>query len=302
MKFALVTKVAEKVGPAIGRVGLKISKRSPEIMLGVGIIGIGTCVVLACKSTMKLEEVIDEHKEEIDVVKNCPEGTPKKETDRAVARVYGKTSAKLVKLYLPSACVGAASIALICGAHRILLKHIVGLTAAYTAVDEAFKDYRGRVVEKYGEDVDRELRYGFKEEKVVTTVTDEEGNTKEIVEEHIDVDGDRPSQYSFFFDSSCTAWEEDPEYNKMYILAQQDYFTALLHARGHVFLNEVRDAFGIERTPAGQVVGWVKGLGDDYVDLGVFRGESEADRRFVNGLENVFLIDPNVDGVIYNRI
>jgi hypothetical protein len=300
MKLKLATKVVEKVGPKIGKIALKAQKHSPEILLGVGIVGIGACVVLACKSTMKLEEVIDEHKNAVEKVKKCPEGTPKKQFDRDIAKVYGKTGVKLVKLYLPSACVGALSVACICGAQGILLKRVAGLTAAYTAVDEAFKDYRGRVVAKYGEDVDRELRYGAKEELVVSAEVDENGESK--LEHHITIDNTKYSQYAFFFDPSCSAWEEDPEYNKMYIMAQQEYLNAKLSSTGHLFLNEVYDAFGAQRTSAGAVVGWIKGNGDGYVDLGLFRGETEADRRFINGLENVFLLDPNVDGVIFDKI
>lgn len=302
MQFKIATKAVQKVGPVVGKAMLKVRKYSPEIMIGVGVVGVGACVFMACKATMKLEDVIDEHAAAVDDVKNCPEGTPKKEYNREMAKVYFKTGAELTKLYLPSACVGAVSIACICGAHGIMLKRVAGLTAAYTAVDEAFKDYRSRVVERYGEDVDRELRYGFKEELVTSTETDENGNIKTILEQHTVVDNTGHSQYAKFFDQSCGPWEKDPEYNLMFLCAQQEFFNNRLKAIGHVFLNEVYDALGIQRTQAGQVVGWVVGNGDGFIDLGIYRGKSEADRRFLNGLENVFLIDPNVDGVIIDKI
>ena len=302
MKFNVMAKAAEKLGPVAGRAMLKLRKASPEIMIGGGIVvGIG-CVVLACKASMHLEEVIDEHKENVEEAKNCPKDTPKKETDRAVARVYGDTALKLVKLYLPSAALGAVSVGLLCGSHYIMLKRVAGLSAAYAAVDEAFKDYRARVVEKYGEEEDRALRFGYKSENVVATETDENGKVKEILEQHITIDETGHSQYARFFDQSCPGWDKDPEYNLTFLQATETYFNNLLKARGHVFLNEVYDALGIPRTAAGNVVGWVKGNGDDYIDFGLWKGKDEASRRFINGLENVFLIDPNVDGVILDKI
>ena len=213
MQFNLATKAVQKIGPIAGKAMLKVSKHSPEIMIGVGIVGIGACVVMACKATTKLDDIVEEHTAAVEEVKSCVEGTPKKVYNREMARVYFQTGKELTKLYLPSACVGAFSVALICGAHGIMLKRVAGLTAAYTAVDEAFKDYRARVVDKYGVDVDRELRYGLKEEMVTSTETDENGKLKTILEQHTTIDNTGHSQYAKFFDQSCSPWEKDPEYN-----------------------------------------------------------------------------------------
>ena len=88
----------------------------------------------------------------------------------------------------------------------------------------------------------------------------------------------------------------------MYLKAQQNSFNDLLRARGHVFLNEVYDGLGLERSQAGAVVGWVLGDGDNYVDFGIFDGDKPRARDFVNGLEASILLDFNVDGVIYDLI
>ena len=78
----------------------------------------------------------------------------------------------------------------------------------------------------------------------------------------------------------------------------------MLHARGHVFLNEVYDALGIPRSKEGSVVGWVlNGEGDGYVDFGIFSDpDNQSLRDFVNGREGSILLDFNVDGVIWDRI
>ena len=63
---------------------------------------------------------------------------------------------------------------------------------------------------------------------------------------------------------------------------------------------------GIERTKAGQIVGWVydedNPLGDNYVDFGIYDINREKSRDFVNGYERVILLDFNVDGNILDRI
>jgi hypothetical protein len=76
----------------------------------------------------------------------------------------------------------------------------------------------------------------------------------------------------------------------------------MLRVRGHVFLNEVYDALGIERTKAGSVVGWVMGEGRaNSIDFGLYDGRERA-RAFVNGYERTIILDFNVDGVIYDLI
>ena len=90
--------------------------------------------------------------------------------------------------------------------------------------------------------------------------------------------------------------------NRLTVQMTQNYYNARLQTRGHVFLNEVYDAFGIERSSAGSVVGWVldsDGPGDNYIDFGMFEAYN---RDFVNGQERSILLDFNVDGVIYDKI
>jgi hypothetical protein len=70
-----------------------------------------------------------------------------------------------------------------------------------------------------------------------------------------------------------------------------------------VFLNEIHDMLGLERTKAGAVVGWVMGGdGDERIDFGVFKANEYMGQEFVNGNERSILLDFNVDGVIYDKI
>ena len=69
-----------------------------------------------------------------------------------------------------------------------------------------------------------------------------------------------------------------------------------------LFLNEVYDMIGFEHTPEGAVAGWVKDNGDGFVSFGLDDVNNESARRFVNGEDNVVLLDFNVDGIIFDKI
>ena len=172
----------------------------------------------------------------------------------------------------------------------------MALTAAYAAVDEAFKRYRERVVEKYGEEEDRNLRYESEEIEYI----DEKGKTKKVLRAS---DENEHSMYARFFDEYSPSWSKEPEYNYVFLRCQQNWANDMLRARGHLFLNEVYDMLGINRSRAGSVVGWLIGdEGDNQIDFGIFDPNNESARDFVNGREGSILLDFNVDGVIYDKI
>jgi hypothetical protein len=168
--------------------------------------------------------------------------------------------------------------------------------AAYGALEKGFDEYRRRVVEKYGEEEDRNFRYGSREVDVV----DDKGKVNKVLR----VGDDIPSVYARFFDPTSTSWNKNPDYNFVFLRSQQNWANDLLKIRGHVFLNEVYDMLGLERSKAGSVVGWIL-IGDyrdNYIDFGLFDGDDQAARDFVNGREGSVLLDFNVDGVIWDKL
>ena len=190
-----------------------------------------------------------------------------------------------------------------CGAcvltsHKILRKRNMALAAAYATVDRSFKEYRGRVVERFGEELDRELKYNIKAKQVEETVVNEDGTETVVTKTVNAVDPTQYSEYARFFDDGCIGWEKNPEYNLMFVRQVQNWANERLKSRGYLFLNEVYEMFGFPMTEAGQVVGWVydKEIGDGFVDFGVYDLYNEKARDFVNGRERVILLDFNVDG------
>lgn len=300
----------EKLMKTYKKVELKAIKHSPEILAGVGVVGVVGSLVMACKATTKLSDILDESKEQLDKIKEVaadPAYEEKYSQDDAkkdTTITYVQTAMKVTKLYAPSVILCASSLGCLLASNNILKKRNAALSAAYMTVDKSFKEYRKRVADRFGEEVEKEIRYNIKAEEI--TKVDEDGN--EVTETVKIMDGtDDPNSYSDyarFFDESCAAWQNDAEYNLTFLKAQQQYANDLLKAKGRLFLNEVYRMLGIDETKAGQVVGWVYNpdnpTGDNFVDFGIYNMQRERVRAFVNGYEPNILLDFNVDGVIWD--
>lgn len=297
---------------AFHKVGFQLKKHSPEILVVAGVVGTVASAVMACKATTKVSTIIDKTKEDVDTIHECAnnpelaEEYTKEDAQKDLAIVYAQTGLKLAKLYGPSIVLGAVSITGILAGHNLLRKRNLALAAAYKAVDTGFKQYRGRVVERFGEQMDKELKYNIKAQEIEETTVDKKGKEKKVTKTIEVADPIAAmSPYTFCFDETCNGWVRDAERNKFFLLRQQQYANDLLKSRGYVFLNEVLDMVGINRTRAGQAVGWIydeaNPIGDNYIDFGIFDIHSEANRNFVNGLEKSIWLSFNVDGDILNN-
>lgn len=300
----------ENVGRTFHQIGFKLKKHSPAILISAGIVGTVAGTVMACKATLKVNDILDETKDHVEKIHQCMENPELKETGQYTEKdgkkdltaVYVQTGVKLAKLYAPAVVVSGLSIASILASYKILNTRNVALSAAYTIVDKSFKDYRKRVKDRFGDQVDKELRHGIKAEMVDVITVDENGN-EQVEAKMVDVATiDENSDYAIFFDESCKYWEKDAEYNKMFLKQVERTATRKLIQQGHLYLNEVYKMLGAKETRAGQMVGWIydkeNPIGDNKVDFGIFDVHNEAKRNFVNGYERSILIDFNVDGNI----
>lgn len=275
---------------SVSRQVLVTKKNSPHIFFAGGVIGVAGAAVLACRATLQLEKKLDEVKQRVELAKTSDEFTDE-ERERVVAVVYVKGALKIGKLYGPSIALGAASIAALAGSHVQLTRRNAALSATLALVSKAYDDYRFRVRQELGDEKELSLYRGIVEKE---ETVDGKKQISKIG------DPTRHSPYARFFDEMSINWEKNAEINRIFVQCQQSYMNQLLHARGHVFLNEVYDALGLERSQAGAVVGWVRnGDGDGYVDFGMFVPDNA---RFVNNMERSCLLDFNVDGVIYDKI
>lgn len=298
------------------KVGFKFKKHSPEILVVTGAVGMVASAVMACKASTNLNEIIEKKKQKLAEVErlstpaeDSTEGLSPAAAKKAVVAVHAQTGLELAKLYGPSIALGAASLGCIFASHGILHKRNIAWAAAYASLDNNFKGYRKRLVDRLGEELDRELDKGIKIEEVEEEIVDENGKKKKIKKKVEVRDPEARSDYSRCFDETCYAWTRSAEDNKHFLNIQQNVANERLQRQGFLFLNDVYEMLGFQKTPGGQVIGWrycpedPNHMGDNYISFGIFdRIESEATRNFVNGYERSVWLDFNVDGVIYDKI
>lgn len=279
----------------LSRQVLTIQKKSPTLLFAAGVAGVVVSTVLACRATLKLDELMAETEDALNTARNLEEGKySDKDRHKDVTYVYVRTAVKVSKLYGPSVVLGAASVAALTGSHHILSKRNAALTAAYATLQKGFDEYRQRVIDEFGEDEERKLRYQIKDVEEKGTDGKKELKQKATAGSSI---------YARFFDTNNRNWNPNSEYNLIFLRAQQNYLNDLLRSRGHVFLNDVYDGLGLDRSTEGAVVGWLwDAEGDNYIDFGVF-SEPACERfyDFVVGHEGIWL-DFNVDGIVYDKI
>lgn len=302
------TEIMKSVSGVASKTVMKLKKHSPEILVVAGVVGAVASAVIACRATTKVGRITEEAKDSIDTIHEStkkgvtPAGESYSEEDskKDLALVYVQTGIKYAKLYAPAVILGTLSITSILASNNILRKRNVALGAAYAAIDKSFKEYRGRVIERFGEQVDSELKYGIKAKKFEETEIDPEtGKEKKVKKTVMVTDPNLQSDYAVYFDSKSRNYETNLDYNRMFLKAQQAFANDKLQTRGHLFLNEVLDDLDLPRTPAGQIVGWTKDGPDGYVNFRIVEVERETeDGRH----EPVLLLDFNVEGNIWEKM
>ena len=192
------TKFMTNMTRTFNRAGLQIRKHSPEILLVTGIVTGGVALVAACKATTKLESVLNETKNNVEKVHECAaagqiriaEGDEistveytEEDSKKDLTILYTKGCLNVAKLYAPAAALGAISLTCILASHGIIHKRNTALAATVTAIGNEFGEYRDRVVERFGPDMDRELKYNIK--------------TGELAMKFVDGTENEPAQYGF---------------------------------------------------------------------------------------------------------
>jgi len=287
--------IPDGITSKIARELLVAKKNSPGIFFAAGIVGVLGGTVLACRATMKMGPVADDLESDIKQVKEVKALNENDESSvygdseygKDMAYAFGKAAVRTAKLYAPAIAVGVGGIALLTGSHVILVRRNAALTATVGVLAKAYDDYRARIREQYGDEADTDLMLGVASTEETTL---EDGTTalvKTFKHGHW-------SPYAQSFDPSNRNWDRHEEYVRMFIDAQQSYANHRLRAYGHVFLNEVYDMLGLQRTPAGQIVGWVKDHGDNYIDFKLYPYQDHD--------SNSIVIDFNVDGQVYDLI
>lgn len=303
MSIGTSLKVARNaVTSKAGRSILITKKHSPAILFGAGVIGVVATTVMVGKAAYKHRDLANDKDQaeglahdQMELGRLGKEEFTEKDYKAEMRDIKVEYTKDLVQLYAPCAVVGIVSLGALTGSHIILNRRYMALTAAYAALDQGFKEYRKRVIDKFGEQTDREMMFGVVEEQ--DAVDGPNGVEVENVKRAAGA-----SIYARKFDGRSPSWEANPDYNTTFIACQEQYANDMLHVRGHVFLNEVYDALGIPRSWEGQLVGWVKDNGDNFISFGPYNSSDAQARKFVRDKDGGILLDFNVDGNVLDLI
>lgn len=284
--------IPASVSRTVARQALIAQKNSPKLLFVAGIVGFGATVVLSSRATVKMNDVIDNAQDELQLAQTMLESEEVPTYNEAehredVTKIYIDTAFKTAKLYAPAIIIGGLSVACLTKSHTIQAKRNSALTAAYISLERAYTSYRDKVCAEVGREKEMELY----EKPQICQIHDPYGNPQEAQI--------TSSPYAKFFDRTNKHYNLEHDRNVIFITLQQNYLNDRLKARGHVFLNEVYDALGMDHTTAGAVTGWVVGNGDDYIDFGPFH---DRDATTYRGRDGAILLDFNVDGLIYELI
>ena len=308
--------LARRTTAKMGKQILTVKTHSPAILVGAGVVGVVGSVVLACRATLKLNDVLDEGENDLQGVDALPEDEGRKKT----FNVQLQTAIKVVQLYAPSALLLASSITAITAGHIILKKRNAGLAAAYAVIDKSYKDYRKRVVADQGAEKDREYFTGVEEREVVKDTKDGPVVEKvKGVDQEALLNADPETTYARVFrgperdedgaiipGTGNKHWSDIPNQNQFTLQMIQSELNDLLRLQGHVFLNQAYDLLGFEPTAAGQIVGWKKnpkdGEGDGFISFGIWEDGVYRGTQWLNGDRESIKLDFNVDGPIIGAL
>ena len=306
------TELATKAGQILVKTKLGIKKHSPEILV---VTGIGTGIVaaiIACKQTIKANDIVAEARKNLQNIEDVKELAANneveytEENEQEDRKTIGmQVAVGMVKTYALPVGLGVLSVTCILAGHHILKKRNVALAAAYSALSTDFMNYRKRVVNKYGKDVDFMLKNGLEKQIVANQVVDPEtGEVKETKEEVLTYEGNKLSQYARIFDEvESTQWTPSADHNRAFLLMEQNYFNERIRTRGYIFLNEVYERLGFRPTKAGSVVGWVYQNADyEGIDFGIFTAHTQKAAEFLEGTEPSIILDFNVQGDILSLV
>lgn len=305
-----INAVMANVSRFAAKAKFKLGKHSPEILMVVGAVGAVTSTVMACKATLKVNDILAAHDATVATIHDVQEGKvqikageeyTEEDVKKDLTTTYVQTGLKIAKLYAPAVILGTLSIGCMFGSNHILQKRNAALTAAYVTLDKAFGDYKERVTERFGDRVQSELEHGIKAVEVESKVVNEDG-TEETIKSYVDeVDGAH-SPYDLIFDEMIDEWQPDAQYNKWHLAQVEDTANRRLRTQGYLFLNDVYRMIGRYNSgamivkPEGQIVGWLYDPNNENLQNCVKLGLDK-----MHGDRNVVL-HFNVDGPIIDKI
>jgi len=290
MKLDILKKAASTAKVVV----FKLREVRPEIMLGVGAASVLAGTILACKKTKEAEPIVEHAKEELDELKFVS-GTygAEKPSVAEYARVIFRNGVKLVKVYGKSTILWVGGMVCIFGAHGELKSKNTKLLANTVALKKLFDDYREAVREEIGEEAEKALYFGAKDEEFEVEEYDEKTGEVKTVKTKGKVFRKQPGSMWARNYTPRTCDEFDTRtYNEVWIKKKVEGLNLDLKFQPFVTINDVYDALNLKpgsgRCAEGMTVGW---CWNPKID----RGDREIRVEFLEGWEEVY--DPVLDRV-----
>lgn len=306
----------------MSKLNLFLKRKSPEILVGLGIVNSAAAIVLACIATKNLPKVLDgASKESIKLHKKKETLIKKFETEKhpeisaiqkKINKLYIKTGCKVACMYLPSVLSFGLSVASIVGSHNIMKGRNAALAAAFTTVKGSYDAYRQRVRAKFGDEIEENIYNGETVEEVEETDSDGNKVVKKVIKNDSCGGAIDPNHILLTFGSGIFNCQ-NPELTVSQLEACERFCNEKLHANGFLILKEVYDMLGIPTsalspkvTRAACLLGWIYDPKDEsrnsFVDFGIHDRQGRLKdrvRNFQMGYETEGIwLEFNTDGDI----
>lgn len=301
-----------------------IADHKTEISLLLHGVCIGAGTVSACLATLKLEDILDEHKAKVEEVKDNYITLEKTSEDGAViteiisdtkayrrdlTKVHMQTVGEVAKAYGPAALIFAFSAGFLNKTYKDIKdikKENLQLIGALKGSEAIIKRYRNEMRERIGEEAEQRFYNNIKTQDISVKEVDENGKEKNKKVKGAEVVNDQLTGDAFIFDESCGSYVGHDINHNLYIASLlKNQCGDSLFCKGSLMMFEILDAFGIDRdeVPGAFVRGCLskrKGGKKDTIDMDIRKVwvQDESTGEYVEKI----LIDPKLDGVIIDRI
>lgn len=207
----------------------RLRQLSPAILTTLGILGVVGTAATAVKATPKALKLIKIRKEEL-------------KTDKLEPMELVRVS---WKCYIPSALIGAGTVACIVGIGAMDRRNQAALTSAYAMLNESYKQYRQAAKKVYGDDADNKIHAEMAKDAMVYT--------SDWGYQVYNMDMDSDSEKLLFYDLTTKRYFTT---TMAAVLNAEYHINRNLALRGECSLNEWMSFLGLDDVENGDEMGW----------------------------------------------
>lgn len=277
-------------------------KNLPIILTVAGSIGSVTATVWACKQTMNVPDILEENDKELEEIEKAD--VDEKTRSKMKRKLCRKTTGRFIKNYWKPAVVEIVSIA--CNGKAIHIEHkrTVEATAVAASLAQFLNDYRGRVKDRYGEDIEKEIYYNMKKGEIEETITDEKGKEKTVKKKVNVADPDSGHKFRRYLtrhNQKIWCGGDNLYVSHMIDMINQDLTEKLQYDEfNSLVLNDMLEATGFDKCHDGMVYGLLYDYGNPNRKNKV---EITCEECYIPGergeLEKAYILEFPIDGNIY---